>query len=122
VYDSRVREAPAAASRSDGRGNRAVLFERSLAQLDVVDWESGVLRRDTAVLTYQLRQLYNHLSSAQSLLVGGMPLPYALLLVLLLIGAMFLIIEAVALIMGLALARSITSSVHELFMGTERVR
>jgi sigma-B regulation protein RsbU (phosphoserine phosphatase) len=35
---------------------------------------------------------------------------------------MFLIIEAVALVMGLALARSITSSVHELFMGTERVR
>src|SRR5207253_7612080 len=33
-----------------------------------------------------------------------------------------LIIEAVALLMGLALARSITSSVHELFMGTERVR
>jgi len=38
------------------------------------------------------------------------------------IGVLFLIIEAVALIMGLALARSITSSVHELFMGTERVR
>ena len=35
---------------------------------------------------------------------------------------LFLIIEIVALIMGLALARSITSSVHELFMGTERVR
>jgi sigma-B regulation protein RsbU (phosphoserine phosphatase) len=35
---------------------------------------------------------------------------------------MFLIIEAAALVMGLALARSITSSVHELFMGTERVR
>jgi phosphoserine phosphatase RsbU/P len=35
---------------------------------------------------------------------------------------LFLIIELVALVMGLALARSITSSVHELFMGTERVR
>jgi len=35
---------------------------------------------------------------------------------------MFLIIEAVALVMGLALARSITSSVHELFTGTERVQ
>jgi len=51
-----------------------------------------------------------------------MRLSDALLLVLVLIGVMFLIIEAVALIMGLALARSITSSVHELFMGTERVR
>ena len=35
---------------------------------------------------------------------------------------LFLIIEMVALSMGLALARSITSSIHELFMGTERVR
>ena len=48
--------------------------------------------------------------------------PTALLLVLVVIGVLFLIIEAAALIMGLALARSITSSVHELFMGTERVR
>jgi sigma-B regulation protein RsbU (phosphoserine phosphatase) len=70
-----------------------------------------------------VRELYKHLSSAQSLLVGsGMRLSDALLLVLVVIGVMFLIIEAAALIMGLALARSITSSVHELFMGTERVR
>src|SRR5688572_24917466 len=56
------------------------------------------------------------------LVSSTMRLSDALLVVLLLIGVMFLIIEAVALVMGLALARSITSSVHELFMGTERVR
>ena len=44
------------------------------------------------------------------------------ILVLLVIATLFLIIEIVALSMGLALARSITSSIHELFMGTERVR
>src|SRR5207237_9700756 len=38
------------------------------------------------------------------------------------VGLLLLIIEAGALVMGLALARSITSSVHQLFMGTERVR
>ena len=38
------------------------------------------------------------------------------------VAVLFLIIELVALVMGLALARSITSSIHELFMGTERVR
>ena len=38
------------------------------------------------------------------------------------VAVLFLIIEFVALVMGLALARSITSSIHELFMGTERVR
>ena len=38
------------------------------------------------------------------------------------VGALFLIIQAVAFMMGLTLARSITGSVHELFAGTERVR
>jgi sigma-B regulation protein RsbU (phosphoserine phosphatase) len=123
VYDTRLSGAATQVNNTPGESNRAVLFERSLAQLDVRDWKSGDVRRDTAVLTYRLRELYNHLSSAQSLLVqGNMKLSDALLLVLFVIGVMFLIIEAVALIMGLALARSITSSVHELFMGTERVR
>ncbi|MEQ1909122.1 MAG: PP2C family protein-serine/threonine phosphatase, partial [Vicinamibacterales bacterium] len=44
------------------------------------------------------------------------------LVVLILIGVLFLIIEIIALVTGLALARSITGSVHELFAGTERVR
>ena len=38
------------------------------------------------------------------------------------VGVLFLIIQAVAFVMGLTLARSITGSVHELFEGTERVR
>ena len=123
VFDSRtVSTSTARASGTSGQSGRSVLFERSLAQIDVWDWNTGEKHLDTVALTYRLRELYNHLSSAQSLLVSGMRLSDALLLVLVLIGVMFLIIEAVALIMGLALARSITSSVHELFMGTERVR
>jgi sigma-B regulation protein RsbU (phosphoserine phosphatase) len=103
-------------------GTKSPVFERSLAQLDALNWETGENRRATVALTYRLRELYNHLSSAQSVVVGGMRLSDALLFVLVMIGVLFLIIEAVALVMGLALARSITSSVHELFMGTERVR
>src|SRR4029077_19337480 len=45
-----------------------------------------------------------------------------LLLLLFVIGALFLIIEFIALIAGFALAKSLTGSVHELFAGTERVR
>ena len=45
-----------------------------------------------------------------------------LLLLLAVVAALFLIIQVVAFVMGLALARSITGSVHELFAGTERVR
>src|SRR3954452_12023487 len=45
-----------------------------------------------------------------------------LLLALSIIVGLFLVIEFVALVAGLALAKSITGSVHELFRGTERVR
>ena len=45
-----------------------------------------------------------------------------LLVVLVVVGVLFLVIQVVALVTGLALARSITGSVHELFTGTERVR
>jgi sigma-B regulation protein RsbU (phosphoserine phosphatase) len=109
---------------SDGVGNRgmSLVFEKTVAQVDCSDWASGQPRRVTLLMTYKLSELYKQLSNAQSILVSGMPLAYVFLLVLVGIGILFLIIEAVALVMGLALARSITSSVHELFMGTERVR
>ena len=38
------------------------------------------------------------------------------------VGGLFLVIESVALVMGFALAKSITGAVHALFMGTRRVR
>jgi sigma-B regulation protein RsbU (phosphoserine phosphatase) len=109
---------------SDGVGNRgmSLVFEKTVAQVDCADWATGQPRRVTLLMTYKLSELYKQLSNAQSILVSGMPLAYLFLLVLVGIGILFLIIEAVALVMGLALARSITSSVHELFMGTERVR
>ena len=46
----------------------------------------------------------------------------AILFTLAFVAILFLIIQIAALVMGLALARSITSSIHELFAGTERVR
>ena len=53
---------------------------------------------------------------------GRFTLGDAFRVVFVVVAVLFLIIELVALVMGLALARSITSSIHELFMGTERVR
>ncbi len=44
------------------------------------------------------------------------------MLALVLIGGLFLVIELIALFMGYTLARSITGSIHALFLGTERVR
>jgi sigma-B regulation protein RsbU (phosphoserine phosphatase) len=65
-------------------------------------------------------ELYDRISAAEGSV--GRSFGQGLLLVLFVIGALFLIIEFVALVAGLALAKSLTGSVHELFAGTERVR
>jgi sigma-B regulation protein RsbU (phosphoserine phosphatase) len=85
---------------------------------EIVDWANGQPRSGTVVASMQLSipEMYSRMAAAQGSIGQG------LLLVLLAIGVLFLIIEAIALVAGLALARSITGSVHELFTGTERVR
>jgi sigma-B regulation protein RsbU (phosphoserine phosphatase) len=123
VFDSRLDLNQSIARAATTRqGGGSVLFEKSLARIEVTDWASGATHGDTLALAYRLRELYNHLAGAQSMQFGTMRLSDALFVFLVVIGVLFLIIEAAALTMGLALARSITSSVHELFMGTERVR
>ncbi len=92
-----------------------------IAWLEYIDWTTG--RTDTAAMTIEVNipDIYDQLSAAQariqSINVGSI-----LLMLLLVVGLLFLLIEAGALVMGLALARSITGSVHQLFTGTERVR
>jgi serine phosphatase RsbU (regulator of sigma subunit) len=103
-------------------GTLTTLFGKSLMFLDYQDWETGTPRRVSVSLSYKPAQLYRHLSDAQQIVFGGRTLGEWAVVILLLIAVLFLTIEAVALGMGLALARSITSSIHELFMGTERVR
>ena len=98
------------------------LFRRSVTFLDYTDWETGTAHRATVAMAYRLGDLYNTLSRAQSLQWGGLTWGEALKMVLIFVAVLFLVIQAVALIMGLALARSITSSIHELSTGTERVR
>jgi sigma-B regulation protein RsbU (phosphoserine phosphatase) len=99
-----------------------LLWTKSVTPLDYRDWNTGATRRAWVSISYRLGELYKQLASAQSFVVGGMRLADAILVMVFVVAFLFLIIEAVALLMGLALARSITSSVHELFMGTERVR
>jgi phosphoserine phosphatase RsbU/P len=98
------------------------LFRQSVTFLDAVDWATGETRRATVLLRYSPQELYQKVSRAQSTQLGYVTLSQGILLVVIVVGILFLVIELIALIMGLALARSITSSVHQLFMGTERVR
>jgi phosphoserine phosphatase RsbU/P len=107
---------------SGSGSNTFTLFGRTVSSFDTIDWPTGYTRRATVSLSFKMSELYRRLSEAQSIVFQGMTLGDVIRLVLVVVGVLFLIIELVALIMGLALARSITSSVHELFMGTERVR
>ncbi len=85
------------------------------------DWVNGQSGSLLASFQISIGEAYNRISAAQGL-IGRRSFGEGLLLVLMLIGILFLIIEFAALLAGLALARSITGSVHELFAGTERVR
>lgn len=89
--------------------------------LDYVDWETGEPNRLTMSIGVDIAAIYDQLSGSQARL-GTRSFGDYLFYFLLLVAALFLIIEIAALIMGLALARSITGSIHELFTGTERVR
>jgi sigma-B regulation protein RsbU (phosphoserine phosphatase) len=102
-------------------GGWMTLFRNSVIFLDYKDWQTGQTRRVGISLSYRAGELYRRLSEAQQI-SSGVNLGAAAIIALLVIAGLFLIIEMVALSMGLALARSITSAVHELFMGTERVR
>ena len=80
-------------------------------------------RDGTLIASMQLSvsEIYDRISAAQGARRPAVS-ARACSLVLVVIGVLFLIIQALALVVGLALARSITGSVHELFAGTERVR
>ena len=85
------------------------------------DWTTG----QTEFLNLQTivapREVYRRMFGAESRFGDG-GLASAFVLALAVIGSLFLVIEFTALVMGLALARSITGAVHELFEGTEHVR
>jgi phosphoserine phosphatase RsbU/P len=83
---------------------------------DFADWATG--RRGMASLAIQMSiaDIYNRLSPREVL---GQD---TLAIVVLAVGALFLIIQFFALVVGFALAQSITGSVHQLFIGTERVQ
>ena len=86
------------------------------------DWETG---ERTAIRPVPFRfHPFDLLTKlAPGFKVGGMgSLADALVFAMGVVGAVFLVMYAVALLLGLLLARSITRSVHALSIGTERLR
>lgn len=89
--------------------------------LDVQDWDTAGPCKVGLHIEPNLPEVYQHITGAQA--VGGsVPFGNLMLVILLVIGALFLIIQGVAFVMGVSLARSITGAIHELFEGTQRVQ
>ena len=88
--------------------------------MDYHDWSTGATGPMSLTSALSVAELYDRISAAEGSV--GRTLGPGLLIVLFIIGALFLIIEAMALIAGFALAKSLTGSLHQLFAGTERVR
>jgi len=107
----------AASSRAATGGG---LFNNLVSLVEYRDWDTG--KTGLLFVTTELRvgELYDRISSGPG--VVSRRFGQGLLLALFIIGGLFVVIEAMALFAGLALAKSITGSVHELFAGTERVR
>ncbi|WP_396623895.1 SpoIIE family protein phosphatase [Luteitalea sp.] len=89
--------------------------------LDVTDWDTGSSCKLGLQIQPSLTHVYRRITEAQAI-GGGMSFGQVLLGILLIIGSLFLVIQTVAFVMGVSLARSITGSIHELFEGTRRVQ
>jgi sigma-B regulation protein RsbU (phosphoserine phosphatase) len=113
-----------AVARSQPRRGLLYLFQETVAFMDCIDWPTGRAGGVSVNLEAPVGRLYDQLAAVSSAQVartlGGSWTVFLQLLVLL--GILFLIIQGSALVMGALLARSITSAVHELFLGTERIQ
>jgi sigma-B regulation protein RsbU (phosphoserine phosphatase) len=93
-----------------------------VAFLDYTEWATGKMNPLTVGFRVGPAAVYRYLSGPSFAPLNNFNLGQIFFVLLAVVGCLFLIIQAVALVMGLTLARSITGSVHELFAGTERVR
>ncbi|HXE79305.1 MAG TPA: SpoIIE family protein phosphatase, partial [Vicinamibacterales bacterium] len=84
--------------------------------LPFTDWRTGRTADVELAIEMSIGDVYQRLASSLGSVGAGLVLFTGI------VGVLLLIVQFVALLMGLAIARSITGSVHELFTGTERVR
>jgi serine phosphatase RsbU (regulator of sigma subunit) len=103
-----------------GEQRRQSLFNTATF-LPYVDWQTGVSEKATIPMSVDVPTLYNWIGGNRD---GQSNASFNRIVIYMLvgIGVLLLVIEVVALGNGLALARTITTSVDELFTGTERVK
>lgn len=98
----------------------AVSFNHTQATMDFTDWSSGVPGRVTLEVEAPIAELYDRMGSAGTI-SGNRLTAGALRIFLLVLAALFFIIQLSAFIGGVTLARRITSAIHHLFDGTARI-
>ncbi|MGH6900158.1 MAG: PP2C family protein-serine/threonine phosphatase [Geminicoccaceae bacterium] len=85
------------------------------------DWATGKSLPQEVLFRARPLEIYERMAEARW--VGSQwTFGQLLFLLLLVVASMFLVIYAVAFIMGFSLARSITGAIHQLFAATERIR
>jgi sigma-B regulation protein RsbU (phosphoserine phosphatase) len=97
------------------------VFRQTVAFMDFTDWQTGLAGRVAIGLDAPLGRIYSRMAAVQTSQPGGGGWDVFVQMFAVL-GVFFLIIQGSALFMGGMFAREITSAVHELFVGTERVR
>ncbi len=95
------------------------LLRRWIVLVPHVEWLSGRSGDLGVYLSLHLVDIYRRIAFGTGL---GSAVSGVLLAVLMAVGVLFLIIQLVALLLGLTLARQITGAVHDLFTGTEHLR
>lgn len=101
----------------DGLVNQAL--RRWVVLVPHVDWTTGRSGELTVMLSLHLVDIYRRIAFGSGL---GSAFSGVLLGALVVVGVLFLLIQVIALVLGLALARQITGAVHDLFTGTEHLR
>jgi sigma-B regulation protein RsbU (phosphoserine phosphatase) len=101
------------------------LFSEAIVYMDCTRWADGGVGSLAVRVSAPVGDISNHLASVRSARVAatvGQSLWSIFETLLIALAGLFLVIQGAALVLGGVLARSITSAVHELFVGTERVQ
>ena len=99
------------------RGRALSFFRWTVYRMDCTEWDTGSTGQVLIALDAPVGRLLNRVASVEGNVIGP-----AFLIALAVLGLLFLTIQGSALFFGVVLARSITSAVHELFVGTARVQ
>jgi phosphoserine phosphatase RsbU/P len=95
---------------------------RWVAFVEYRDWRSGAPATASVQIALSVWEIYTRLSTLSAAQIGSLSFSQLLLILLAVVGILFLVIQFVALVLGLMLARQITGAVHDLFTGTQHLR